>query len=315
MGPRVKQLTLFGREIEAGQWRSQLLKRLESENEDELAERLRKCGLEFALWCKECGFKHTAGIKCNRKWCPSCGPKRANERARRLRFAVKLMKWPMQITLTCQNVPLEDAPPTLLQDLMASFGKLRRSKLWSTNVTGGVSSVEITDKGNGLHPHIHALIDCRWLALKTPAPHRDDDGPMMKEKFRCAAQELQGTWARCLGQETPPSLWIRRCDAGAADEVMKYAMKSEDALNCRGKIGPVLRMLDSIRCVRPFGSMHGMEWPDDDDYKLTCPAGHSNWTPMPPLDATDRRTHRERIAEQRAREFEERLAKERFDEF
>lgn len=304
----MKQLSLFGREIEAGQWRRQLLERLDLEGADDLADRLRKCGLTFGLWCKTCGHKHEAATKCCRKWCPSCAPKRANERAAKMRLAVRLMRWPMHITLTMRNVPLEEAPRGILRDLMKSFARLRRMKLWTQNVAGGVVSVEITDKGNGLHPHLHALIDCEWLALKTPRPYRGDDGQQLKDKFRCAAQELQGAWARCLEQETPPSIWIRRCDAGAVDEVMKYCLKTEDAINCQGEIAPVLRMLDSVRTVANFGSLRGLKIPKDEEHKLTCPNGHSDWTQTPPTATIDRRPHHVKIAEQRAAEFERKWA-------
>lgn len=235
------------------------------------------------LYCRSCSYVHVGETKCNRKWCPSCAPKRANERARKLRLAVRLMQWPMHITLTMKNVPLDEAPRALLRDLMKSFARLRRMKLWTQNVTGGVVSCEITDKGNGLHPHLHALIDCRWLALKTPEPWHGDDRETLRVKFRSAAQELQGAWAKCLGQEEPPSLWIRRADVGAADEVLKYALKSEDALNCQHEIAPILRMMDAVRMVATFGSLRGLKVPDEPHESLVCPNGHSEWTPTPSL--------------------------------
>lgn len=276
-----RQLELFGRKIEADQYRRALLARLDSEGADDLAARLRKCGLAFKLYCRECSATHEVETKCNRKWCPSCAPKRANERAAKLRAAVLQMHWPMHITLTCRNVPLEDAPRSIIRDLMKSFRTLRRSKLWTTNVSGGVVSVEITDKGKGLHPHLHTLIDCRWLALRTPQPHRDDSPEQLKTKFRCAAEELSGAWAKALGQETPPSVHIRRCNSGAAAEVLKYAMKSEDALACEGEIAPILRMLDACRTVATFGDLHGLKLPEDDRPALACPLGHTSWTTTP----------------------------------
>lgn len=279
------QLELFGREVEAGQWRAELLARLDLEGETKLAARLRTCGLDFRLYCKACGYLHLAKTKCSRKWCPSCGPKRGNERAARLRMIIAAMKWPLHITLTRQNVDWETATRSLLADLHKSFGKLRRSKLWATNVVGGCVAAEITDKGNGLHPHLHAVVDCRWLALKTPEPHHTDSPEGRRAKFRSAATELQSEWARCLGQETPPSLFIRRCDAGAAAEIVKYALKAEDAVNCEGKIGPILRMIDATRMVRTFGSCFGIKVIETKTSPLTCPAGHSEWTTTRPMTA------------------------------
>lgn len=299
--------------MESNQWRRQLLARLDAEGAEDLADALRKCGLKFPLWCRGCGHRHDAETKCSRKWCPSCAPKRANERARKMRLAVRTMRWPMHITLTMRNVPLEEAPRGILRDLMKCFARLRRMKLWTANVAGGVVSVEVTDKGNGLHPHLHALIDCQWLALKTPGPHHGDDRATLADKFRCAAQELQGAWAKCLGQETPPAIWIRRCDAGAADEVCKYALKSEDAINCTGEIAPVLRMLDAVRTVATFGTLRGLKVPDDEKPSLLCPNGHSDWSPQPPnfaKEGGDNRSAAKKLEDQRAAEFDARLERE-----
>jgi hypothetical protein len=278
----VKQLQLFGREIEANQWRQGLLKRLKEEGETELHDRLAECGKTFPLWCKGCNHRHDASTKCSRKWCPSCGPKRANERAARMRFAFRRMKWPMQLTLTVPNVAEGWEDPQLLRRLLHSFKKLRDRRIWKENVAGGIFSVEVTDKGNGLHPHLHALVDCRWLAMKTPAPAPRDDRETLSAKFRCAAEEFTSHWRDVIGDERTRNVWIRRCDVGAVDEVLKYAIKSEDALNCTGRIGPILRLLDSVRTVERLGNLRAIKWPEDDEHKLECACGGTEWTPQPP---------------------------------
>ena len=195
------------------------------------------------------------------------------------------MKWPMHITLTVENLTTATPPRDYLRRMMKAFSKLRRAKLFTKNVSGGVVAVEVTDKGRGLHPHLHALIDCRWLALKTPHPHRDDDKATLRTKYRCAAEELSAAWARAIGQETPPSVFIRRADHRAAKEIVKYALKSEDAVNCEGEIAPVLRMLDACRAVATWGHMRGVKLPEEEKVKLICPNGHSEWSPTPPTTA------------------------------
>lgn len=293
--------------MEAAQARKTLLNRLRAEGEWDLASRLAKCGLDFRLWCKVCGAPHLAETKCNRKWCPSCAPKRANERAARLRVGIRLMRWPMHITLTVSNVEDDAAGGNFIRKLAKSFARLRRSKLWRKCVVGGVGSIEVTNKGQGWHPHIHAVIDGRWVALKCPSPHRDDDHQMLKDKFRCAAQELQAAWSVACRQTIPPRIWIRRCDAGAAAEIMKYAIKSEHVESCEGTIGPLLRMLDSQRLVMGFGSLRGLKIPKDTAHKLTCPNGHSSWTPVPPYDSLPKLTLKQKLYEQRRSAFEAKL--------
>lgn len=298
--------------MEASQWRAQLLARLDKEGADDLADRLRRCGLVMPLWCKCCGHRHDAKTKCNRKWCPSCAPKRGNERAQKLRVLIAAMKWPLHITFTVPNTPIEQAGKHLLRDLMRAFVKLRRTKLWKTNVRGGVVALEVTDKGNGLHPHLHVVCDARWIALHTPAPSGRETQEELAAKFEGAANELQCAWQHATAIPEHMSLWIRRCDQNAAHEIVKYSLKSEDALKCHGEIAPLLRMLDAVRTVSTWGSCRGVKMPEDETPRLTCPAGHADWSTTPVIKdgAIDRRSHRERIAEQRAAEFEAKMALE-----
>lgn len=276
-----KQSELFGRTIEAAQWKAQIIARLDEEGETEMADKLRGCGLTMYLYCAECGHKHEAKTKCSRKWCPSCAPKRGNERAARLRVLIAAMKWPLHITLTVPNTVADWAPRSLLRDLLKAFVRLRRSKLWKTNVKGGVYSIEVTDKGNGYHPHLHVVADCRWLALH----HREPHWTMTKEEEeatkRGAAEELQAAWQHATRIDRHMSLWVRRCDAGAAQEIVKYALKSEDAVKLEGRLGPVFRLIDSVRMCSAFGSCRGVEIPEDKTRSLLCPNGHSEWRVSP----------------------------------
>jgi len=306
----VKQKELFGREIESGEWRRLLLMRLDSEQETELANRLRQCGKVFHLWCRGCGHRHDAETKCCRKWCPSCAPKRANERAAKMRLAFRLMQWPLHVTFTVPNEERGVVRPTALKELMAAFRKLRTRRLWKERVKGGVVSCEVTDTGNGLHPHLHALIDCRWLALTVPEPHWSDDSETIATKCRCAAEELTALWATCCKDDRVRSVKIRRVGIGAVEEVLKYALKSEDAAKCQGRIGPVLRALDSIRTVATFGSVHGLKVPDEDEHRLVCKCGERDWTPQPPeSERTPRLDARQLLAQQRAAETDAALAR------
>lgn len=278
-----RQKELFGNQIEADQARAALLSRLEAEGAEKLVERLRKCGLKFNLYCVACGHAHEVAQKCCRKWCPSCAPKRANERAGRMRAAIRLMKWPMHITLTVPNIREGCEDRGFLRALLLAFRTLRRSTLWSRCVKGGVYGMEVTNKGNGWHPHIHIIADCRWLAVKTPEPHHTDTTEERTYKFQLAAQELQCAWAKATDLEMHKSIWIRRCDAGAATEVAKYAIKAADLLNTTGSAAAMCNILDSCRLTAPFGSMRGLKLDVADDHKLTCPNGHREWTTTRPV--------------------------------
>lgn len=272
-----KQGELFGRKIEAAQWRAQILERLEEEGEHEMASRLRGCGQPMSLWCAECGHEHPCETKCSRKWCPSCAPKRGNERADRLRVLIGSMDWPMHLTFSVPNVAYGHAARSMMRDLMISFRRLRRLKLWASNVEGGCYGMEVTDKGNGYHPHLHVVIDCQWLSLHTKAPHWRDSEETRKAKFRASMEELQAAWQFATGYDQHMSIFARRCDSNAASEILKYALKSEDAVKLQGKLGDVFRAMDAVRMCQAFGSIRGVKIPEDETRKLTCPNGHAEW--------------------------------------
>jgi Replication protein len=306
-----KQGELFGRRIEAAQWRDQIRRRLEAEGEDEMAAKLAACGQPMKLWCRECGHAHECETKCSRKWCPSCAPKRGNERADRLRVLIAAMRWPMHITLTVPNIAYDGNARGMCRDLMLAFRRLRRLKLWSSNVKGGCYGIEVTDKGNGYHPHLHIVADCQWLALHTKEPRRGDSEQVVKAKFKGAAEELQAAWQFATGHDEHLSLWLRRCDSNAASEIVGYALKSQDAIKLGGKLGDVFRAMDAVRMCAAFGSVRGVKLPDDDTPRLVCPNGHSEWSVTKTIGREeDARRWNERAAKRRAARLREEAERE-----
>ena len=296
-----KQLELFGRKVEAAQWRLQILTRLREEGEHEMADKLAKCGQPMSLWCAECGHEHPCETKCCRKWCPSCAPKRGNQRADRLRVLIGSMEWPMHLTFTVPNVAYGTAARGMMRDLMLAFRRLRRLKLWTENVSGGCYGMEVTDKGCGYHPHLHVVIDCQWLALHTPAPHWRDSDERKKEKMRASMAEVQAAWQFATGIDEHMSIYARRCDSNAASEILKYALKSEDAVKLQGRLGDVFRAMDAVRMCQTFGSIRGVKIPEDEEHKLTCPNGHAEWRTVRTIGRIEeQRRWDERRAAQRA---------------
>lgn len=239
--------------------RQKLLERLESEHEFELATRLRKCGQRLRLQCGECGTTREAETRCDIKWCPSCAPALSTRTLERYRGLCDSARWPLFVTLTIKNYESDDA--NFLRPLRRAFGKLRRLRWWKRAVVGGVASIEITNTGKGWHPHIHALLDCRWLAVTVPEPqHVTADA--RAARFRAAAKEVSEQWNLCTGRKA--GLKVRRIwkrDGGdpteAAREVLKYSVKGSDLVGCAERIGPVLRMMEGTRLVTSWGSFFG----------------------------------------------------------
>lgn len=239
-----------------GQAELQLLReRLRCEGANGLLNKIAICQKPLVLRCQTCGHRKEVLQRCKRKWCPCCAKQLASVRSQELSYIVERMRWPLFVTLTMKNV--SDLSHGGVRTLRRAFGKLRHRKLWKSKVRGGVATVEVTNIGNGWHPHLHAVIDCQWLAWKTPPPQRGDTREEKLAKFQAAAIELESTWAKILGQPTA-SVKVKRANrATIAKEVLKYTVKNEDLVMAEGSTASLINALDSCRMMTTFGQAHG----------------------------------------------------------
>jgi hypothetical protein len=315
LSDHLSQGELFGGKIERAQQRADLIGKLHLEGERKLAGKLESCGLSFFLRCRECHARHECQTKCCRKWCPSCAADLAAKRSRKLASSIRRFKWPLFVTLTIQNVTDWDGDFDFVRHLRRSFGKLRHRKIWKSNVAGGAAAIEVTNTGNGWHPHLHAIIDCKWLAVKTPEPYRRESAASVRAKCRAAAEEFTELWRKCCKQVRPPSVKMSRCDHTIAKEVMKYSIKPADLIETEEPIGPVLRMMDKTRLVTTFGSVFGIG--EDDELgkrEFLCPNGHKSWMPEAGLQRMLLEAHdRERGTRKKAAAAENRKAYSQLD--
>lgn len=170
------------------------------------------------------------------------------------------MRWPLFITLTVPN----STDPESLRKLRADWSKFRRRKLIRDKIIGGVATFEITNCGNGWHPHLHAIADCRWLALHVKEPHKTDSPETREEKLHLAKQELSTLWADQI--KSPFGIvQAKRVPRDAPGfYVLKYAAKCSDLLACEQDIAPMLRVLRKTRTLSGWGSLHPLPSPDVD---------------------------------------------------
>jgi len=261
--------------------RKALLDRLEEEGADDLTRTFAKCGEKFMLVCTSCGGTHEAEKRCSKKWCPVCTRKIATKRSLKFQKSVERMQWPLFVTLTMKNVA--DLKHDAVKQLRRAFGKLRNRKLWKAHVLGGVASIEVTNIGNGWHPHLHAVLDCEWLAWKTPKPKATDSRDRKKALCKKAAAELERVWASILKQPTASVKVKRTSDATVTKEVLKYSVKGSDLLTSPDPIAPLLRCLEATRLVTTFGTLFGKNLVQDEETErpcIMCPCGASKqWMP------------------------------------
>lgn len=265
--------------------REELRSRLEDEGEDGLAEMLAGCGRPMELTCTCCGEVHEIKVSCRKRWCPVCAWRISAARVARYSAAVQSMQWPLFVTLTRPNVKVIDLD--VIRDMRRAFRRLRQRAAWARNVRGGVASLEITNTGRGWHPHIHAVIDCRWLALKTPAPRPIDSPRAIQRKCKQAATEVGTLWAQCM-RLPRASVKVKRAygsgstadptgrSGSIATEVLKYSVKATDLIESPDPIGPVLRVIGAARLVTSWGSCYGsrlvVDEPDRVPTACTCGA-------------------------------------------
>ncbi len=272
--------------------RAKLLERLEGEGADDLTKTFQKCGEKFQLVCTSCGGTHEAEKRCSKKWCPVCSRKIAAKRSMKFEKAVAKMEWPLFVTLTMRNV--DDLKSDAVRTLRRAFGKLRQRKLWKAHVKGGVASIEVTNIGNGWHPHLHAVLDCEWLAWFTPKPRPRDSRAQIKKLCERAAQELERVWAKLLKQPTASVKVKRVTDATVTKEVLKYSVKGSDLLNSPDDVSPILRCLEATRLVTTFGSLFGIGKGQPDETErpsIVCPCGAEKcWMPQETVDRIARKT-------------------------
>lgn len=271
--------------------RQKIHNRLIDEGETDLAGLLEKCGQPFLLVCTNCGYHHPVETRCRQKWCPVCVRAIATTRSLKFSAAASAMRWPLFVTLTNQNIG--DAGIPFIRKLRRDFGKLRHRRIWKENVRGGVAAIEVTNKGKGWHPHLHALVDCEWLAVRTKRPQWGASKSTWRHSCTKAKHEFTDIWKKATGD--PHGIcWISRAkrklgvgsiNAGAdvAREVLKYSVKGSDLVASPDPIGPLIRQMRATRLTTSFGSLFGKNLVRNQQQRppLICDSCHkpTEWIP------------------------------------
>jgi len=202
-------------------------------------------------------------------------------------------KWMALVTLTSQHSFGSYMTP---RETMSAFRRLRRLRWWRKRVAGGVASCEITKGHRGWHVHIHALIDCEWLAVTELPPGRTASKEQCKAKGMRARKELSEQWSLCCRR--PADVWVRRA-TGKIDEVcrevLKYSVKGSDLLECKGDIAPIIRSMTGVKLAGGWGTWYrhpAIKRPDKPP--ATCKCGCSDWMMEKTLDYIVRGCKRKR---------------------
>lgn len=267
--------------------RRDLEDKLREEGRDDLAQKLSDCAELMAISCVCCGKTRTVERGCKRRWCPVCAPKITAARLMRLESVVSRFKWPLAVTLTMENVKMADGA---LETVKEKFRAFRRTHFWSKNVLGGVVGFEVTNRGRGFHPHLHALVDCEWLAVETPRPQRRATKQHVEALCKRAQNELSEVWGAYV-QGKKAMVWVNRAWGNSMMETLKYAIKPSDLLEDAISAGELIDIIDEGRMISSFGHAHASSKSfvgrDEPEEVLTSCEGCGGFKTLLPADIID----------------------------
>lgn len=232
--------------------RADLEERLRSEGRDDLADVLAKCASPLIMACACCSKTFTIEKGCKKRWCPVCAPRISAERMMRAEGLASRFEWPLAVTLTMKNT---DDSRGCVEVIKEAFRKFRRTDFWSDRVAGGIVGFEITNTGRGFHPHLHALIDCQWLAVATPPPRRGMSKKAIAALCSRAQNELSEVWGAYV-QGEKAAVWVNRAYGKSTAECLKYAIKPSDLLTTEGLASEIIDEIDRGRMMSTFGCAH-----------------------------------------------------------
>jgi hypothetical protein len=192
---------------------------------------------------------------CKKRWCPVCARKIAAQKVARYELALQRMTWPLFVTLTVRS---KEYAAESVRELVEAFFAFRRTKWWKAcDVKGGIRGVEITHAAGGWHPHLHLLIDCRWMSAGASLRTHDEHGMPARPAYRQAQVSLTEAWAKATGQDTS-IVKVKRADKNTLKEIVKYSIDPKDLVEMEGTAGEAIRCMKGTRATQAWGSCHGI---------------------------------------------------------
>lgn len=261
--------------------RQRIIERLQNEGAYDLARPLEDCGQGFGLVCQACGVSHETITRCKKRWCPECARIVSAKRLDKYSRAIAAMTSPIFVTLTMPHTAGTSSPLDV-RTLRRALTKFRNQRWFRKRVTGGIASIEVTCGENGWHPHVHMLIECRWLSVKSRSPQWRESKKKRAQLMADSQAEVVAKWQKALGLTVGGGVYLTRARENCAVEVLKYAVKPGDLVNAKWPLAPLLRVLAVSRLISTWGSVrrsYASQSLEATKTPLVCPCGASSWIP------------------------------------
>lgn len=233
-----------------------LSERLDAAGMYKEAGRIAECCRKEILWlCKKCDHYEWREAACKRRWCAVCSRRIAAAWTKKVYAIIKTMKHPKMLTLTMPRRPyLKPA----LTEIREAWKRFRRMEKIKRRLLGGTYHVEIVDKPDGWHVHMHVL----------------SDGPFLPVAI------LWDCWAKALG--VPHANADIRAVSGrkGAAEVAKYVAKPQKLLQLApDRLEEYIRAVAGTRLVSTFGAyfnkLDQILLAEEPDAPRQCPQCHN----------------------------------------
>lgn len=184
--------------------------------------------------CMHCGHTVSVPVYCGNRFCQICSSPRQKRVKNRINWLIKhrttergtMLK---HLTLTIKN---DLDLSAMVKHLVKSFRKMRQRKLFKAKIIGGAFVVELTNKGNGWHAHIHCIIQSHRIEWK----------------------DLLKMWMSVSGGNT--GVYIRNIPpVQAVRYLTKYITKSDLPIELQKKASGALM---NYRLFNPFGTWYNI---------------------------------------------------------
>jgi hypothetical protein len=146
------------------QSKMKIVKFLDELNQENYADSMAQCGEKWsAMMCDDHIASKIPFHRCNIRFCPMCGNRRAARFVKKYLLyviafiAANLSLKPCLLTLTQKKIQGESKKSARAR-ILASFKKLQRRKFFNEYFAGGVWACEITESESGNHSHLHIFI-------------------------------------------------------------------------------------------------------------------------------------------------------------
>ena len=202
---------------------------------EEEAATLESCHSYYTVaTCNDCGRVAKFPNRCDLFYCPECNHSLTAHRTAQVSWWVATIKQPKHICLTVKNI--QNLTAEHITELRGWFTKLRHRK-FARGWKGGFYSIQITKSATGWHPHIHALVEAKWID-------------------HAALNENWSSVTKGAGQVT----CVRDCrDKGYLRRITSYVARgSELAAWQPSEIKDCIKAFQGHRTFGVFGSLYGM---------------------------------------------------------